>query len=73
VDTETELAIQKGLARLLAGRTSFIIAHRLSTIRNAARIFYVDHGRIIEEGTHEELERAGGAYARLYAAQATAV
>ena len=73
VDTETELAIQKGLARLLAGRTSFIIAHRLSTVRNATRIFYVDHGRIVEEGTHDELEAAGGAYARLYAAQATAV
>ncbi len=73
IDTETELLVQKGLARLLQGRTSFIIAHRLSTIRNATRIFYVDHGRILESGTHEELERAGGAYARLYAAQATAV
>jgi ATP-binding cassette, subfamily B, multidrug efflux pump len=70
VDTETELVIQKGLARLLAGRTSFVIAHRLSTIRNATRIFYIDHGRILEQGTHAELEAAGGAYARLYAAQA---
>ncbi len=73
VDTETELAIQEGLARLLSGRTSFIIAHRLSTIRNASRIFYVDHGRILEEGSHDELEAAGGAYARLYAAQGAAV
>jgi ATP-binding cassette, subfamily B, multidrug efflux pump len=73
IDTETELLVQKGLARLLHGRTSFIIAHRLSTIRRATRIFYVDHGRILESGTHEELEKAGGSYARLYAAQAEAV
>ena len=73
IDTETELLVQKGLARLLQGRTSFIIAHRLSTIRSATRIFYVDHGKILESGTHEELEKAGGAYARLYAAQAEAV
>ncbi len=73
VDTETELLIQEGLARLLSGRTSFIIAHRLSTIRSASRIFYVDHGRILEEGSHDELEAAGGAYARLYAAQGAAV
>jgi ATP-binding cassette, subfamily B, multidrug efflux pump len=70
VDTETELVIQKGLGRLLAGRTSFVIAHRLSTIRNATRILYIDHGQILEQGTHAELEAAGGAYARLYAAQA---
>jgi ATP-binding cassette subfamily B multidrug efflux pump len=73
IDTETELLVQKGLARLLSGRTSFIIAHRLSTIRGATRIFYVEHGRIIEAGSHQELERAGGAYARLYAAQGTSV
>jgi ATP-binding cassette subfamily B multidrug efflux pump len=73
IDTETELLVQKGLARLLHGRTSFIIAHRLSTIRAATRIFYVDHGRILESGTHVELERLGGSYARLYAAQAQAV
>ncbi len=72
IDTETEILVQKGLSRLLAGRTSFIIAHRLSTIRNASMIFYVDHGRIIESGTHEELERAGGAYARVYATCAKA-
>ena len=69
IDTETELLVQKGLARLLAGRTSFIIAHRLSTIRSASQILYVDHGRIIECGTHEELARRTGAYARSYAAQ----
>jgi ATP-binding cassette subfamily B protein len=67
VDTETERAIQKGVNQLLKGRTSFIIAHRLSTIRNADRIFYVDSGRIMEEGTHEELEARRGAYWKLYA------
>jgi ATP-binding cassette, subfamily B, multidrug efflux pump len=55
IDTETELALQKGLEALLAGRTSFIIAHRLSTIQNANRILVIDKGKIIEEGTHDEL------------------
>jgi len=67
VDTETERAIQKGLTRLLKGRTSFIIAHRLSTIRNADVIFYVDHGRIVESGTHDQLAAAKGAYYGMYA------
>lgn len=67
VDTETERAIQKGLAHLLKGRTSFVIAHRLSTIRNADRILFIDKGRIIEAGTHEELSAARGPYFNLYA------
>ncbi len=66
VDTETERLIQEGLARLLKGRTSFIIAHRLSTIRNADLIMYIDGGRIIERGNHDELLALNGAYARLY-------
>jgi ATP-binding cassette, subfamily B, multidrug efflux pump len=69
IDTRTEKALQKGLARLLHGRTSFVIAHRLSTIRNADRIFYIDDGRIIESGSHSELMHLGGAYHQLYTAQ----
>lgn len=66
VDTETERAIQSGLTRLLKGRTSFIIAHRLSTIRNADIIFFIQDGKIMESGTHEELTRLGGFYSKLY-------
>lgn len=69
IDTETELALQKGLEKLLAGRTSFIIAHRLSTIQRANRILLVDKGRIIEEGSHEELISRKGYYWQLYNAQ----
>ena len=69
IDTETELALQKGLETLLVGRTSFIIAHRLSTIQNASRIFVIDKGRMIEEGTHEELMRRKGHYWRLHRSQ----
>jgi ATP-binding cassette subfamily B protein len=65
VDTETERLLQKGIAKLLAGRTSFVIAHRLSTIRNADCIFVIEQGRIIEQGSHKELLEASGAYARL--------
>jgi ATP-binding cassette, subfamily B, multidrug efflux pump len=67
VDTETERAIRKGLARLLKGRTSFVIAHRLSTIRDADTILFIDEGRIVEAGSHEELCAARGAYYGLYA------
>lgn len=71
VDTETERAIQKGLDTLLRGRTSFVIAHRLSTIRDADRIFFIDKGRIVESGTHDELCSLGGEYYKLYAAMRT--
>lgn len=73
IDTETELALQKGLEQLLAGRTSFIIAHRLSTIQNATRIFVIDGGEIVEEGTHNELMNQRGAYAKLYQSQRRAL
>lgn len=69
IDTKTELALQEGLNKLLQGRTSFIIAHRLSTIKNATRIMYVDDGRIIEKGTHNELMEKRGAYWKLYTSQ----
>ncbi len=69
VDTETEVLIQKALERVLAGRTSLVIAHRLSTIRRANRILVVHKGEIREQGSHEELIRRGGVYARLHELQ----
>ncbi len=69
IDTETELLLQRGLNKLLKGRTSFIIAHRLSTIKNCDTIFYVDHGKIMERGSHYELMAQLGQYYKLYSSQ----
>ena len=69
IDTETEILLQEGLAKLLAGRTSFIIAHRLSTIKNSNKIMYVDGGQIVELGNHEELMALKGKYYDLYMSQ----
>ena len=69
VDTRTEVLIQRAMARLLTGRTSFVIAHRLSTIRDADVILVMDKGAIVEQGTHQELLRRGGFYHDLYNSQ----
>jgi ATP-binding cassette subfamily B protein len=69
VDTETEAAIQRSLARLTEDRTTFVIAHRLSTVREADRVFVIEDGQVTERGTHEELLEASGLYASLWNAQ----
>ncbi len=69
IDTETEIALQQGLNRLLQGRTSFIVAHRLSTIKNSSRIMYINNKNIAECGSHEELLEKKGHYYKLYMAQ----
>lgn len=73
VDTRTEQHIQEAMLRLMAGRTSFVIAHRLSTIRDADQILVINHGQIIERGTHAELLAQHGFYGRLYESQFAAV
>ena len=69
IDTRTEIQIQKAMDNLMRGRTSFIIAHRLSTIKNADLILVMNHGDIVEQGTHEELLAQKGFYADLYNSQ----
>ena len=65
VDTYSDIMIQQALQKVLKDRTAFVIAHRLSTIRNVDKIFVINHGSIIESGTHEELINAGGFYFQL--------
>lgn len=69
IDTRTELLVQRAFDRLMEGRTSFVVAHRLSTVRDADAICVVDHGRIAERGTHDELLAAGGLYKTIYESQ----
>jgi subfamily B ATP-binding cassette protein HlyB/CyaB len=70
LDYESERIIQENMRRIAAGRTVIVIAHRLSTVRGADRIITIDRGRLVEDGTHEELVRLGGRYAQLSRLQA---
>ena len=69
VDTNTERQVQQAMRSLMKGKTCFVIAHRLSTIQNADRILVVNHGDVVEQGTHDSLMAAKGFYYRLYASQ----
>jgi ABC-type multidrug transport system fused ATPase/permease subunit len=71
LDSHSEAMIEQALDRLLPGRTTLIIAHRLTTVRRAHKVLYIEAGRVVEIGTHDELLARGGAYARLHAAQFT--
>ena len=66
IDTRTEAIVQQGMDKLMEGRTVFVIAHRLSTVRNSDVIMVLDHGRIIERGSHQKLIEEKGTYYRLY-------
>ena len=66
IDTRTEKLIEEGMDSLMKGRTTFVIAHRLSTVRNADEIIVLEHGNIIERGTHDQLIAAKGRYYHLY-------
>ena len=66
IDTRTEKIVQEGMDKLMEGRTVFVIAHRLSTVRNSKAILVLDHGKIIERGTHEDLLKEKGQYYKLY-------
>ena len=69
LDSESEALVQEALYRLMKGRTTFVIAHRLSTVQHADRILVLDGGRIVEEGTHQQLLNKGGLYSHLYELQ----
>lgn len=69
VDTRTEVRIQQAMRRLMEGKTCFVIAHRLSTIKNADLIVVVDHGRVVEQGDHDQLMEKQGVYCQMYRAQ----